>query len=125
MAFIEWELIHYKRTNLAVYQKFPVDFIDMKSWLNLLKGALPRYKKELDDLQKLLVDFIGPESWWHLLNESFYIRRIEHFVLRKVSSRSNWYNFSSEYNGGVLFHEKGRNLSVYKMLPVDFIGSNW
>jgi hypothetical protein len=37
MAFIEVDLFHDNRRNLILYEKFLVNFIDMKSWWHLLK----------------------------------------------------------------------------------------
>jgi hypothetical protein len=45
MAFIEWQLFHDMKTNLAVYEKLLVHFIDTESWWNLKKGSFSTIRK--------------------------------------------------------------------------------
>jgi hypothetical protein len=51
---------HEKRTNLTDYEELPIDFIDRKSWLDLLKRNSSTIRKQTWPFTK--------DSWWILLS---------------------------------------------------------
>jgi hypothetical protein len=57
MAFIENKLFHDKRTNSAVYDMFPLDFMGTESWWSLLNGISSTIREETWPFIKKLREF--------------------------------------------------------------------
>jgi hypothetical protein len=97
------------RTNL-------IDFIGMESRWHLLKGNFSMIKEGTWPFPKFSGDFIGMESWWHLLKGNFSMKKEGTWPFPKSAGRFYWHGVVKAFIEWVLFHDKGRNLTFYKII---------
>jgi hypothetical protein len=125
MTFFEGKIFHDKRRNLSVYELLPIDFICAEFWWHLLKGSSytirEGYLQFINRYQKILfapnhggIYWMGAlprsEKWFNRLNKSSRLFYLHEVVMAFIEWK--------------LFHDKRTNLIVYKMLTVDFIGTD-